>query len=131
MTERKLLGQNLNHEERILLAQLTTQPGWKVLVKLMAEACRNATEEVIKLNPVAERYAEQVVGLQTTARAMNKFSAEVLDSVKLHQHRALKEATSIQNPQQVEPKTTRFTGFKPPVAPVVQQSSEEAAVESN
>ena len=29
MSERKLLGQSLNHEDKISLAQLTTQPGWK------------------------------------------------------------------------------------------------------
>jgi hypothetical protein len=117
MTERKLLGQSLNHDDRILLAQLTAQPGWKVLVKLMAEACRGATEAVIKLDPSVERYQEQLMGLQTTARAMNKFSAEVLDSVKLHQRRALIDANAIENPTQVEEvKTTRFEGFKMPTA---------------
>jgi len=128
MSERKLLGQNLNYEERILLAQLTTQPGWKVLVKLMAEACRTATEEVIKLKPTTERYTEQLAGLQTTAHAMNKFSAEVLDSVKLHQRRALQEVNGAGTDEGV--KTTRFTGFKPPVVPVPQSPS-GSEVESN
>jgi membrane carboxypeptidase/penicillin-binding protein len=132
MSERKLLGQNLNYEERILLAQLTTQPGWKVLVKLMAEACRTATEEVIKLKPTTERYTEQLAGLQTTAHAMNKFSAEVLDSVKLHQRRALQEVNVAGTAGQAdEVKTTRFSGFKPPVARVVPQSPEGAVSESN
>ena len=131
MSERKLLGQNLNYEERILLAQLTTQPGWKVLVKLMAEACRTATEEVIKLKPTTERYTEQLAGLQTTAHAMNKFSAEVLDSVKLHQRRALQEVNGAGTAGGEEVKTTRFTGFKPPVARVVPQSPEGAVSESN
>jgi hypothetical protein len=127
MAERKLLGQNLNHEDKISLAQLTTQPGWKILVKMMAEACRNATEDVIKLDPTTERYPERVVGLQTTARAMNKFSTEVLDSVKLHQRRALQDAVAIETP---EVNTNRFTGFKAPVAPVP-QSPQGAVVESN
>jgi len=83
--ERKVLGETLNFEERLALAQLVNYPGWKILVRLMAESCRRATEEVIRLNPAVERYPEQLTGLQTTARAMNKFSAEVLDSVKLHQ----------------------------------------------
>ena len=121
MAERKLLGENLNHDERILLAQLTTHPGWKILVKLMAESCRTATEDVIKLDPASERYNERVIALQTNARAMNKFSAEVLDSVKLHQRRALKDANAIDNPE-AEVSTTRFQGFKPPVAPVPQSS---------
>lgn len=128
MAERKLLGQNLNHEERILLAQLTVQPGWKVLVKLIAEACRNATEDVIKLDPTAPRYNEQVIGLQTTARAMNKFSAEVLDSVKLRVSQALKAES--QSDEDVKP-TTRFKGFVAPTKPVVQSPTEGAEVESN
>ena len=117
MSERKLLGQNLNTEERILLAQLTTQPGWRVLVKLMAEACRAATEEVIKLDPTVERYSEKVQGLQIAARSMNKFSAEVLDSVKLHQRTAIQEANRSQNPAVEEKKGIRFAGFRPPTVP--------------
>lgn len=108
MEERKLLGETLNYEERLALAQLVNQPGWKTLVKLMAESCRRATEEVIKLNPSVERYTEQLAGLQTTARAMNKFSAEVLDSVKLHQRKAVQEAQQQENPTLVPPPVSRF-----------------------
>jgi hypothetical protein len=111
MTEqegRKVLGENLTFEERISLAQLVNQPGWKVLVRLMAESCRRATEEVIKLNPSVERYPAQLTGLQTTARAMNKFSAEVLDSVKLHQRTAVAEAQQRENPELVVPQKPRF-----------------------
>src|SRR4029077_18459108 len=89
---RKLLGESLTFEERISLAQLVNQPGWKILVRLMAESCRQATEDVIKLDPGTERYEQKLAGLQTKARAMNIFSANVLDSVKLHQRTAVKEA---------------------------------------
>jgi hypothetical protein len=99
--ERKVLGETLTFEERLSLAQLVNQPGWKILVRLMAESCRRATEEVMKLNPSAERYPELLVGMQTTARAMHKFSAEVLDSVKLHQRTAVSEAQQRENPQPV------------------------------
>jgi hypothetical protein len=105
---RKVLGENLTFEERISLAQLVNQPGWKVLVRLMAESCRTATEAVIKLNPSIERYPEQLMGLQTTARAMNKFSAEVLDSVKLHQRTAVAEAQQRENPELVATPKPRF-----------------------
>lgn len=98
MSDRKLLGEGLPFEERLALAQLVNQPGWKILVKLMAEACRVATEEVIKIKPTQERYSEVLAGLQTTAHAMHKFSAEVLDSVKLHQRNAVKEAQQRENP---------------------------------
>jgi hypothetical protein len=108
MSERKLLGESLTFEERLGLAQLVNQPGWKILVRLMAEACRLATEEVIKLNPGVERYPEQLTGLQTTARAMNKFTAEVLDSVKLHQRRAVLEAQQRENPTLAPEPAKRF-----------------------
>jgi len=115
MSERKLLGAGLAFDERIVLAQLTLQPGWIILVRLMAEACREATEAVVKLDLTAERYQERLAGLQTTARAMNKFSAEVLDSVKVHKDQAVRAAQEKENPDAVvEKSTTRFKGFKPP-----------------
>lgn len=105
---RKLLGEGLNFEERISLAQLVNQPGWKILVRLMAESCRRATEEVIKLDPSSDRYDQKLIGMQTTARAMNKFSAEVLDSVKAHQRTAVIEAQRRENPELVVPQKPRF-----------------------
>lgn len=126
MAERKLLGENLTFEEQVALAQLTGQPGWAILVRLMAEACRNATEAVIKLDPITARYNEVLAGLQTTARAMNKFSTEVLDSVKVHNRRAMEESERKSNPAKVVEKGTRFEasgGFKPPTPKLVKQSS--------
>lgn len=126
MAERKLLGENLTFEEQIILAQLTSQPGWNILVRMMAEACRNATEAVIKLDPQAERYNEKLAGLQTTARAMNKFSTEVLDSIKVHNRRALEETERQNSPAKTVEKGTRFEasgGFKLPTPKLVKQSS--------
>jgi hypothetical protein len=117
--ERKVLGESLNLEEQVALAQLTTQPGWKILVRLMAESCRQATEEVIKLNPTVERYPEQLAGLQTTARAMNKFSADVLDSVRVHQRKAFQVVQQRENPTVVEGVKNRFQ------LPVVKSPSPE------
>jgi TRAP-type mannitol/chloroaromatic compound transport system substrate-binding protein len=108
MSDRKLLGDGLPFEERLALAQLVNQPGWKILVKLMAEACRTATQEVIKLKPTQERYSEVLAGLQTTAHAMNKFSAEVLDSVKLHQRNAVLEAQQRESSTAVFEPPARF-----------------------
>ncbi len=107
--ERRVFGENLTLEEQVALAQLTTAPGWKILVRLMAEACREATEQVIKLNPRVERYPEQLAGLQTTARAMNMFSADVLDSVRVHQRKAVQAVQQQENPQSaVEGVKNRF-----------------------
>jgi hypothetical protein len=111
MAERKLLGQNLTQEERIHLAHLAAQPGWQILIKLMAESCRTATEEVIKLPNTVERYPEVLVGLQTTARAMNKFSNDVLDSVRVHISTASQQVKEDQKPDE---RAIRFKGFGPP-----------------
>ena len=121
---RKLLGEGLNYEERISLAQLVNQPGWKILVRLMAEACRNATEDVIKVKPTAERYSEVITGLQTTAHAMNKFCAEVLDSVKLHQRTAVKEAQARETPTLVAKPANRFQ-MPMPESPLVGQQENQ------
>ena len=113
MSERKILGQSLPYDERILLAQLTNHPGWVVLVKVMAEACRNATEEAIKVDPASERYLEVLSAKQTTARAMSKFSNEVLQSVREHLNATVQAA----NAAPAAERTTRFSGFKPPQPP--------------
>jgi hypothetical protein len=114
--DRKLLSAGLGYEERIALAQLTQQPGWKILVRLMAEACRNATEEVIKLNPTSPRYPEVLAGLQTIARSMHQFSADILDSVKVHQRTAVKEAQQRENPavEEIAPSRFRMPQVKSP-----------------
>lgn len=116
MSERKLLGINLSLEERIQLAQLTTQPGWTFLVKIFAEACRAATEEVIKLDPSTDRYNDKVAALQMTARAINKFSTDVLDSVKVHQTKAFQEMSDLENKKTAVAEGTdlRFSGFQMP-----------------
>jgi hypothetical protein len=131
MAERKLLGENLPFDERVSLAQLTTHPGWKILVKLMGEACRESTEATIKLDPSSERYPEKVVALQTTARAINKFTRELLDSVKVHNQTAITEVRDYEAAERGEEKTpnTRFRGFKPPVPK--KSPTEGAVVESN
>jgi hypothetical protein len=118
---RKVLGENLTFEERLSLAQLVNQPGWMILVRIIAEACREATEKVIKLDPGTERYDQKLIGLQTTARAINKFSAEVLDSVKLHQRNAVQEAQQRENPTLVFEPLKRFQ------MPVPKKSPQEGA----
>jgi hypothetical protein len=111
---RKVLGEGLTFEERVSLAQLTNQTGWKILVKLMAEECRRATEAVIKLDPSADRYDQKLVGLQTTARAMNVFSASLLDSVRVHLHTATEEVKQREN---TTVSTEPVNRFRLPIVP--------------
>lgn len=119
MSEKKILGVNLAFEERVQLAQLTNHPGWTILVKVMAEACRNSTEDVIRLDPTSERYSENLEKLQMTARAMSKFSNSVLSSVREHLNSTIQEASNT-----VESNETlgiRFKGFGPPKSPLGEQ----------
>jgi hypothetical protein len=105
---RKVLGATLDFEERLAIAQLVNQPGWKVLVRLIAETCRRANEEVIKLDPSTERYEQKLTSLQIKARAMNVFSTEVLDSVRVHEQIALKQVKERDNPSLVLEPVNRF-----------------------
>lgn len=109
-----ILGKNLSPEERIQLAQLTNHPGWSILVKIMAEACRASTEEVIRLNPTSERYTENLEKLHVSARAMNKFSNDVLESVREHLNVTVQAANATPTPEH----TGRFKGFGPPKSPL-------------
>jgi hypothetical protein len=118
MSERKVLGVNLAFEERVQLAQLTNHPGWSILVKVMAEACRNSTEEVIKLSPTSERYSENLEKLQMTARAMSKFSNDVLSSVREHLNSTVQAANTVETHDSLG---TRFKGFGPPKSPQGEQ----------
>jgi hypothetical protein len=70
---------------------------------------------VIKLDPAKEGYDRTVIALQTTARATNKFSADVLDSVKVHQRTAVKEAQDRESPTLAEPIVSRFRLPQPAV----------------
>lgn len=114
--ENRLLGEDLTYEDRLALAQLVHQPGWKILVRLMAQACRKAIEEVIRLDPCTERHDQKLTALQATARAMNKFSADVLDSVKAHQRQAVQEAQQRENPtvEVQQPGRFRFPAVESP-----------------
>lgn len=109
----KFLGQNLPFDDRILLAQLTQQPGWRVFVKLLAEACRTANEEVIKVDPTIPRYPEVLTGLQTTARAINMFSSDILASMKAHFDVSVKESKEREGDDS-EKIIGRFQGFRMP-----------------
>jgi len=111
--ERKLLGENLDFEDKISLAQLTVQPGWNILVKLMGEACRQATEEAIKLEPDGKtNFNEILASKQATARAMSKFAKLILDSIAVIRDRASKEAKAqVGLPSDPTDPVTRFRGW--------------------
>lgn len=120
---RKVLGEDLTDEEGIALAQLVNQPGWKILVRLIAEACRRSTAAVVKVKPGTPNKQQVIEDLQGVAYATNKFAADVLDSVKLHQRRAVKEAQRRETP--VEKQVVQAPRFRMPMAEL---SPEDAAL---
>jgi hypothetical protein len=77
-----LLANELTPTEQVSLAALKQYPGFSVLEKLLMEACKRATEDVIKLDPVEEGYERKLKALQSRARERNEFSLLVLGSVE-------------------------------------------------
>src|SRR6266480_21347 len=116
--ERKFLGEKLDFEKRIALAQLTVQPGWLVLLEMIGEACRQSTEECIKISPSAPNYEKIVPNLQLVAHTMSKFAKQIIDSCKAIHQRASTESKA-QAGIQEEPAGpgNRFKGFRPPEVP--------------
>jgi hypothetical protein len=86
-----LLYDDLNMEDRLYLANLQQQPGYKVLIKVFNAACARATRDVISLDPMAENYSRKLSALQQMSRAMNEFCAAVCKSVQWHSLKGLAE----------------------------------------
>lgn len=84
-----LCGNELSLDERSYLARLSLDPGYAILKRLMADACRQATEDVIKLDPTVDEYAEKLKSLQQIARAMNQFSANLIKSIDAYANSVL------------------------------------------
>ena len=63
----------LSQQERMYLHAMTASQGWVVMLKLMDALCRAATEEAIACDD-----DEAILKLQRTARATNKFCAELI-----------------------------------------------------
>ncbi|SRR6266550_2998904 len=81
MANTPLLANELTDTQRVSLASLRQHPGFSVLEELLMAACRRATEEVIKLDPVEEGYERKLKALQSRARERNEFSSLVLKSI--------------------------------------------------
>lgn len=81
-----LCRDNLTLEEKTYLARFAMDPGYRVLIKLMNDACSQATAEVMKLDPVVEKesYVESLKAQQQIARAMSQFSATLCKSIDVY-----------------------------------------------
>jgi len=67
------LGKDLTQGERIYLASLAHHDGFPVLQKLFDDACRAATEEVMKVDPASPNYKDVLAAKQANARAIHEF----------------------------------------------------------
>jgi hypothetical protein len=96
-----LLSDQLSETQRLNLTALKHHPGFVVLEQMLMEACRIATEEVIKLDPNEEGYERKLKALQSKARERNEFSLLVLASIDFQERLALQEAEEVKaEPQQ-------------------------------
>jgi hypothetical protein len=80
----KMLCRDLTLQQQLNLWGLSQHPGFEVLVMLMDEAVREASADPIRLDPMAERYAEKLSTLTLIARATNDFCASVRNAVLTH-----------------------------------------------
>ena len=79
-----LLMESLTTPERVMLGQMTSVGGYKVLVKLFDAACSRATADVVKLDPESSDFERVLAERQRRARAINEFCASVLKSIDYH-----------------------------------------------
>ena len=86
-----LLGSNLDMVEKAYLGNLARHEGFKVLQKLGEDACKQATEAVISLDPMSDNYPAKLASLQNTARAINSFCSSFFGSVEWHIRESLEE----------------------------------------
>lgn len=77
-----MLGENLTQTERVYLESLTHHDGYPVLEKIMTEACRIATEDIVKLDPEEKDYTEKVAARAARSRSINEFCGAVFKSIR-------------------------------------------------
>jgi hypothetical protein len=84
MKQKPLMMDELTPLKRAALTSLVTHPGWAVLEELHMDACKRATEEVLKADPEETGYDQKVKARQLKARERNEFSLLILGSVQWH-----------------------------------------------
>ena len=80
----KYLGKDLDDVEKAYLGNLARHEGFKVLQKLGADFCQQATNAVIALDPTDDKYEVKLRTLQNIARVANDFCSSFFGSVEWH-----------------------------------------------
>ncbi len=84
MKQQPLMMDDLSPIKKAALAGLVQHPGWAVVEELHMDACKRATEDVLKQDPTQEGHERKVLALQLRARERNEFSLLILSSVQYH-----------------------------------------------
>ena len=98
----------LSFDEKIFLGSLSKHPGFIVLKRLMESACKQATENLVKLNPEDERYNEKLKARQMAARITNDVCASLLKSIIMHSESAQIEEASKKAQEEIEKEVEEF-----------------------
>jgi len=103
MKQKPLMMDELTPVKRASLASLVAHPGWAVVEELHMDACKRATEDVLKANPEETGYEQILKARQLKARERNEFSLLILGSIQWHIQAAQgqtqeQEAKAPQNP---------------------------------
>lgn len=76
-----LLSDSMTETQRLNLTGLKQHPGYAVLEAMLLEACKRATEDIVKLDPIEEGYERKLKALTSRARDRHEFSLLVLQSI--------------------------------------------------
>lgn len=79
-----VLSPEMTQAEKVLLAQTTMTPGWKVVVKMANDACARFTQDIIKVDPESEDAEHVVSERQRRARIAIEFSDLLMRSIYAH-----------------------------------------------
>jgi hypothetical protein len=107
--QQPLLADTLTDTQRALLASLQQHPGYPVLELLHMEACKRATEDVIRVNPEEENAIRKVEVRQLRARERNEFSLLILKSIQWH----VDAAAAVGPKKEEEPEQNRILRSMP------------------
>jgi hypothetical protein len=107
----KILCPDLSAAEKTMLLQTINTPGWKVVVKITNEACLQATQDIIRLNPESQDYERVNATRAARARTMTEFSNSLMKAVYTHAD-AIKR-TNIQEDKEIEDRVASMYGIHP------------------
>lgn len=99
MKQKPLMMDELTPLKRAALTSLAAHPGWAVVEEMHMDACKRATEDVLKIDQVDDGAERRILSLQLRARERSEFSLLILGSIDWH----IKAAQTIVQEQEAKP----------------------------